>query len=224
MNITFIIIYNNVTNCKQIFIAKLFFLCYNIFYTKTNINQEEKMDIFVEQIVKKETSGKDWALRVLIGIGIGVLSAVSLFIFFFMLPIPMAGLLLVCGICFGGYHLMTGLDCEYEYIVTNGEIDFDKIVAKRKRSRLITAKVSTFEAFGEYTENTPAPGSGVTIVSAVGINEFGGDTKPYYADFRHASAGNVRVIFTPEEKVIDAIVPFLPRQIKVKLDLNKKNS
>lgn len=172
------------------------------------------MDIFVEQIVKKTASGKDWALRVLIGIAMGVLSAAALFIFFFILPIPAAGLLLVAGIFWGGYRLITNSDCEYEYIVTNGEIDIDKIIAKRKRVRLITAKASTFEAFGEY-ENAPEVESGVTVVSAAGVNESEADTKMYYADFKHPSAGNVRLIFTPEERVIDAIYPFLPRQIKV---------
>ena len=172
------------------------------------------MDIFVEQIVKKTASGKDWALRILIGIAMGILTAVSLFIFFFILPIPAAGVLLVAGIFWGGYRLITNSDCEYEYIVTNGEIDIDKIIAKRKRVRLITAKASVFEAFGEY-ENAPEAEDGVTVVSAAGINESEADTKMYYADFKHPSAGNVRLIFTPEERVVDAIYPFLPRQIKV---------
>ena len=78
------------------------------------MNREEKMDIFVEQIVKKIASGKDWAMRVTVGIAMGVLSAASLFIFFFILPIPAAGLLLVAGIFWGGYRLLTNSDCEYE--------------------------------------------------------------------------------------------------------------
>lgn len=172
------------------------------------------MDIFVEQLVKKNASGKDWAVRILIGIAMGVLSAALLFIFLFILPIPALGLLLVAGIFWGGYRLITNSDCEYEYIVTNGEIDIDKIIAKRKRVRLITAKASTFEAFGEY-DKAPEAEDGVTVVSAAGVNESEADTKLYYADFKHPSAGNVRLIFAPEERVIDAIYPFLPRQIKV---------
>lgn len=173
------------------------------------------MDIFVEQIVKRTASGRDWAVRILIGIAMGALSAASLFVFFFILPVPAAGIMLVFGIFWGGYRLITNSDCEYEYIVTNGEIDVDKIIAKRKRIRLITAKASSFEAFGAY-ENAPEAEDGVTVVSAVGVNESETDTKTYYADFKHASAGNVRLIFSPEERVVDAISPFLPRQIKVK--------
>ena len=170
------------------------------------------MDVFVEQIVKKSTSGKDQALRILIVIGMCVLTALSLFVFFFIMPL--IGFLVFSGAVWGGYYLFTNLDCEYEYIVTNGEIDIDKIIARRKRVRLITAKASAFEAFGRY-ENAPDTEDDVTVVSAVGHNLSGEDAKTYYADLKHPSAGSVRLIFCPEEKVIDAIVPFLPRQLKV---------
>ncbi len=172
------------------------------------------MDVFVEQIVKKTTSGKDSVLKLLIGIGIGVLSALCVFIFFLMLPLAGLGLLLICGIFYGGYYLLTGLDCEYEYIVTNGEIDVDKIIAKRKRVRLVTAKASLFEAFGEYGESSPAAADGVTVVNAAGASD-SERAKNYYADFKHASAGNVRLIFTPEERVVDAIVPFMPAPLRI---------
>ncbi|MCH5348026.1 MAG: hypothetical protein J1E40_01760 [Oscillospiraceae bacterium] len=170
------------------------------------------MDIFVEQIVKKITNGKDMALKILIIIAMCVLTLISLFVFFFIMPV--FGFVVFSGAMWGGYYLFTNLDCEYEYIVTNGEIDIDKIIARRKRVRLITAKASAFEAFGEY-DSAPEIDDDVTIVSAVGSNESDAETKIYYADFKHASAGSVRLIFSPEEKVIDAIVPFLPRQLKV---------
>ena len=70
------------------------------------------MDVFVEQIVKKTTSGKDSVLKLLIGIGIGVLSALCVFTFLFIIPFPGLGLLLAAGIFYGGYFLLTGLDCE----------------------------------------------------------------------------------------------------------------
>lgn len=189
---------------------------------------EVKMDIFVEQIVKKNVTGKDWAFRIFIGIAMGILSAVSFFVFFMLIPmLAMLGMLALFGIFWGGWRLITNSDCEYEYIVTNGEIDIDKIIAKRKRVRLITAKASSFEAFGEYTDSTPQEESGATVVSAVGENEALGENgapveaKTYYADFKHPAAGNVRLIFSPEKKVIDALTPFFSAQLK--LNLRKMN-
>ncbi len=179
------------------------------------------MDIFVEQIVKKEPTSTDMAKRIAIVLGMGILMAAGLFLFLFTW-LSIIGLAVFAGAIWLGWYLITGTSCEYEYIVTNGEIDIDKIIAKRKRIRLITAKASAFEAFGEY-ENAPETDSGVTVVSAAGIPETAGENgempelKTYYADLKHPSAGAVRLIFTPEQKVIDALAPFFPRQLKIEL-------
>lgn len=175
------------------------------------------MDIFVEQIVKKYVSGRDRALKILIAAGVLILSALCVYVFLLIFPAPGLGLIITAGIFYGGYIMLTNLDCEYEYIVTNGEIDVDKIIAKRKRVRLITAKAAVFEAFGEYAEGTPGAAESVTVVNAAGFSEDGSETKTYYADFKHASAGDVRLIFTPEERVIEAITPFLPAAVKIGL-------
>ena len=175
------------------------------------------MDIFVEQIVKKAPNSKDTAKKVLLVAAMCLLTAALAFVMMFMPAFAGVALLLLCGVMYGGYYLITGLDVEYEYIVTNGEIDIDKIIAKRKRSRLITCKVSSFEAFGKY-ESAPDIDSSVTIVSAVGTSLSGAESEMWYADFTHASAGKVRLIISAEDKVIEAIRPFLPRQLKVNLN------
>ena len=169
------------------------------------------MDIFAEQIVKKKSTGKTVALKALIIAGVVILSAGCLFLMLCGLGIAF---FLGVGIVYGGYYLLSGMDCEYEYIVTNGEIDVDKIIAKRKRKRLITAKAPLFERFGKLCD-APEPDSDATIVLAEGD---GNGEENYYADFTHASVGNVRLIFTPESKIIEAVRPFLPRNTRVEFD------
>ncbi len=177
------------------------------------------MDIFVEQIVKKAPNSKDTVKKVLLVLAMCLLTAVLALVMMFMPAFAGAALLLLCGVLYGGYYLITGLDVEYEYIVTNGEIDIDKIIAKRKRSRLITGKVSSFEGFGKY-DGAPEIDSSVTIVSALGTSLSGAETETWYADFTHASAGKVRLLISAEDKVVEAIRPFLPRQLKVNLNKN----
>ena len=170
------------------------------------------MDIFVEQLVKKPADGKTMALKILIGFLSALITAVSVFL---MLIGIMLAFLLACAALYGGFYLISGLDCEYEYILTNGEIDVDKIIAKRKRKRLITVKSSAFERFGKL-EDAPEVENGVTIVRVNGISKE--NAEDYYADFNHASLGEVRLIFTPEEKVVEGIKPFLPRPVRVEFD------
>ena len=166
------------------------------------------MDIFVEQIVTKKPSSTDTAKKV--GISAGILIVCAFFILFLMGYFPLNILLCFLAL-YGGYYLFTGIDCEYEYIVTNGDLDIDKIIAKRKRKRLISVKVSTFDDFGVLSADTQTPKDITTVLAGKNTGE--GD---YYADFNHPTLGNVRLIFTPEEKITEGLKPYLPRLIKAK--------
>ena len=170
------------------------------------------MDIFVEQIVKKEANGKTTALKILIGLAAAVICVISVFLMLLGFAIA---LFIAIGAVYGAYWLMTGLDVEYEYIVTNGEIDVDKIIAQRKRKRLLTVKASVFERFGKLSD-APAVGPDVTIIDAKGTGT--NVTESYYADFPHSAIGNVRLIFNPEERVIEALKPYFSRMLRIEYD------
>ena len=160
------------------------------------------MDVFVEQMVVNPQKGKDLALKVLITLAAVILSGIFLLFLAVMAFVP------VVGIIYAAYYLISGLNCEYEYIVTNGEIDIDKIAGKRKRTRLITADARKFTAFGRL-ENAGKLPDKATIVDATD-----GSGHAFYADFVHGKLGETRLIFSPNEKVLEAVKPFIPRMIK----------
>ena len=92
------------------------------------------MDHYNEQLVKKETEASDIAKKILIIAGtllITGLCVYSVFVFGF-LPL----IVLVFGVFYLSWYLMTSTSVEYEYIVTNNDMDIDKIVGQRKRKRL----------------------------------------------------------------------------------------
>jgi len=96
-------------------------------------------DVFKEQLVAKKRTIKDYILVILI-----MLVAIVLLLF----VIPMLGtfsLLAVALILFGTYWLIQRFDIEYEYILTNDELDVDKIIGKSKRKKLLTVSVKEFE-------------------------------------------------------------------------------
>lgn len=159
-------------------------------------------DVYVEQLVEKRSCTADTLKKIGIVLGAVILSVLA---FWFMYAI---GLLLAAAIFYGGYYLLTGIDCEYEYIFTNGDLDIDKIKGKRSRNRLVTAQCENFTSFGRLVD-APEAASGVTTVLAAG-----GDEEQYYADFKHSSAGDVRLIFTPDERILEAVTAALPRQVK----------
>ena len=81
-----------------------------------------------------------------------------------------------------------------------------------KRQRLLSTKIGDFTAFGKLEEAPEAADKVTTVLVTDGTNE-----GAYYADFRHQSAGNVRLIFTPNEKTMEGVKMFLPRQLKAEM-------
>lgn len=159
------------------------------------------MDTYAEQLLIKENTPLDTFKRVIIIIT-GIILASGLFIFFSVMGFLPIGIILALGIAVGAYFLILQLGVEYEYIITEGELDVDKIVAKRTRSRLLTIKVEKFTEYGIITEAKEKEGLTVFMVNGRGYSD-------YYADFTHKTHGECRLIFSPDEKIRSLIEPYL---------------
>ena len=93
------------------------------------------MDKFKEFIVKKELTTNEKLSRVFIGLcSVSLGAAVVLFTLGSTL---MTFGILAGALClYGGWKLITRYFVEYEYILTNFDLDIDKIIGRRKRKRL----------------------------------------------------------------------------------------
>ncbi len=166
------------------------------------------MDVFIEHLVKKRSTGADMAKK--IGLVLAVLLVV---VACFMLVPPqflMFAFLIICGAVYGAYWLISGMNVEYEYILTNGEIDVDKIVAQRKRKRLLNVHSKTFEAFGPYKAAEHANRDYDNRILACESED---SENVYYATFRHRTLGYCLLVFNPDERIIKGIKSYLPRTI-----------
>lgn len=107
------------------------------------------MDIFVEEIVKKKKTPRDFVLilaTLLAGVALlFILVTIVLPILWNLMPIV---LLLIAGVCYGIYYILGGFNIEYEYSLVNAEIDIDKIVNRRSRKREVTVYLRELEDFG----------------------------------------------------------------------------
>ena len=82
-------------------------------------------DLYSELLIKKEQTGKDKAIKILMIAAIAITAGAGLLI-------PIAWILtLALGIA--AYFILPKLDLEYEYVFVNGELD--KIMSKAKRKR-----------------------------------------------------------------------------------------
>lgn len=170
------------------------------------------MDHYNEQLLTKVTETKDILKRIAIVLGL------ILVIFLSTLAIMMFGvfmlILVPIGACYLAYILFTDTFVEYEYIVTNNDLDIDKIVGRRKRKRLITVSLASVTQWGEYTGDTI--NADATVIATDGRGQ--GD---YYLMAQHKKYGKVAVIITPIEETlinINFAVPYNAR----KKDLTQK--
>lgn len=172
------------------------------------------MDTFGEQLVKRKTNGQDIAKTAAIIIGglvLGLGSLVFSFLTGFMV-LTMVGV----GAIFGMVWLLMGMGCEYEYIVTNEDLDIDKITGKRKRKRLITLKLGQASEFGVY-DGSQGEGAQATVIASdgTGINA-------YYLIAQHKTHGTTMLIFSPDERTIGMIMNSLPHKVKASAKLHIK--
>ncbi|MCM1299024.1 MAG: DUF6106 family protein [Firmicutes bacterium] len=163
------------------------------------------MDHYNEQLVEKATDGKDILKRIAIGLGLLIVIVIS--VFAMMLFGSFMLILIPVGAAYLAYLLFTGTFTEYEYIVTNNDLDIDKIVGRRKRKRLITVKLSNVSEWGEYGGNTVA--ADATVIATDGRGQ-----KDYYLTAKHDKYGKVAVIFTPIEETLVNINFAVPHSVK----------
>lgn len=171
------------------------------------------MDSYAEQIVKKADDGKDSMMRMACLAG-GVMTGIILVFIGNILKFSIIGILLGIGALYGGFYLSGNYDVEYEYTVVNGDLDIDKILSKKKRQKMFEVSAKTFERFGKYTDDTEDDRSDVVTVSAIGDNK---DLDIYYADFNDEKYGDCRLLFTPSEKILREIKPYLRGTLRLVL-------
>ena len=164
------------------------------------------MDNFIEQLVTKAHTGKDTAKAVIIIIAMVLLVGVIAFFAFqgFIVLLMLA----VC-VVWGGVWLLKGIGVEYEYIVTNKELDIDKIVGKRKRTRMITVDLSKSEDFYAYSEKDCE--CDTTVYASSGLEK-----DAYCLIVLHSDYGKVNIIFNPNESTREAIEQEFPYTLRTR--------
>ncbi|MBR5540622.1 MAG: hypothetical protein IKU56_04505 [Clostridia bacterium] len=170
------------------------------------------MDFFVEQLVKKKKStGQILAIVGTILLAL-VLLAISLLLIEFTGAISM---LIVVGVFYGAWYLLTAQNIEYEYCVTNGDIDIDRIVGQRKRQRIVSVSGKKIESAGRYI---PEKWAGRSIDRTVIAAPSNREDNLYYFTYRSKKRGHTLVVFQPDDRVKNSLYEGLPKLVQLDWD------
>ena len=178
------------------------------------------MDIFVEQLVKKEKTVRDRLITVCIVLCVVLLplACVALAYITSIYYFIMVAFFVLIAAVYGAWYFITAQNVEYEYSVTNSNITVDKVIAKRKRKRIVSFDIKKIEEMGKFDDKDYEKRKYDKLMFA-SASDFGADG--YAAVFFIEKYGNCLLLFSPTEKVREAMRPYLKRDIAVNLFIKK---
>lgn len=170
------------------------------------------MDSFVEQLVKKKKSGAQIA-AIVATITITVLLLAVCILFLSILGA--FSVIAMAAIGYGAWYLLTAQNIEYEYCITNGDIDIDRIVAQRKRSRIVSVGGHKIESAGRYV---PEKWAGRQVDRTVVAAPSDKEDNLYYFSYHSKKRGHTLVVFQPNDRVKETFRESLPKLVQLDWD------
>lgn len=172
------------------------------------------MDVFVEQIVRKKFGPKDYLVT------FGCILGSCLLIFLAFLFLVQIFVFVVAGVCFGAYYLITSRNLEFEYSVTNGDLTIDKIISRRSRKRVISLDCKLVETIGKYKpEEHTAKHYDKKFITSI----YDDGRNAWCMTLQHPKHGRILVVFSPNERILESVVSFIPRQVALEAGLIGKH-
>lgn len=170
------------------------------------------MDTFIEKLVARKKTAKDSLLTA------GILVA-AIFLIMLSLTVKVInqlglGIFLAAGLIYLGYRLVQARNVEYEYIVTNGDLDIDRIVAQRKRKRIFSASCKEFDVLSPVKSNSFSQ-SVQSIKNRIDASSSIDSPDAYFATLNYKGEKTV-VIFEPDERMLNNFKIYIPRKINTK--------
>lgn len=174
------------------------------------------MDSFVEQLIEIKAGRKIltlkisiWIVCTLMTLGLIAFAVINKGIITFLL------LTFATVVMFIAYHLTTQLNIEFEYILTNDEIDVDRIINKSKRERLATFKCHDIEDISIYDRLIHVPDKANNKNVYIGCDLSNGT--PLAFRIKHPKNGYYTLVLTPNETFKQTMKKFLPYLLRDKV-------
>ena len=178
------------------------------------------MDSLVEQVVKRERSPRYYLNIVLI-----ILAAVAVPGTFMVLGkllsryyLALIGVFLLLFAIYLAWYFITSQKIEYEYAILGSTLRIDKIIAKRRRKKVIKFDVKDIDGFFRYSDEKMSKVR-YDKVYEVGARSY--DESNYVATLTLDGGKKVAVVFCPKEELLTAMRPYFNHEVSRELYLEK---
>lgn len=161
-------------------------------------------EVFVEQILKRRITISGILLRVL-SIFIVLIAIMS------VMWLQMLGFTLTVLLAYAAYLVWSYTSIEYEYSFLNGELTVDKIMGQRKRKFVVSYDMKEAEIVAPVMSEAVIRASMNTTVADYSSGNKNGNI---YAMIVNNANGKIKVLFEPNEKVLEAMHHVKPNIVK----------
>lgn len=184
------------------------------------------MDVYMEYMIKHKKETKDYLI---VGgiIFLAVILSIALLAVIFAAAYALAGsqissfafsigFVLIALVWYLAYIVIGTRSIEYEYILTNGEIDIDRIMSRKGRKRVASFDFANVDICAniedsEHNHSYKNPDPERRVIDVTGDKSRG---NVYFADYyEEDGGGKKRVLFQPTSKMIEEIRKFNPRNV-----------
>lgn len=163
-----------------------------------------KMDIFVEHMVKRKKTVMDY-IKVLAVLVVGLFLVLIVPVIAAVFPsMGSLTLVLVILIVYLMYKLITSINLEYEYILTNSEMDVDKIINLRTRKKVAEINFHKIDFFGKVSSTEYSKYLKDNSIKKIFACRDIKDVETCFVVYENDD-GKMMLVFSPSEKMIKNI-------------------
>ena len=155
--------------------------------------------IFVEQLIQRKKTGKDvWTSILLVLCGI-IFTPMALYYGFALHYLGYVFLLLLAAVWWCVVRVIKSKTVEYEYVLTDGTLDIDMIIAGSRRGRVITISKMEFELVAPISHTYSGQ------YKTLNCSTKDENDRLYYIITERHDVGKVRVLFNPNDELLEAL-------------------
>lgn len=178
-------------------------------------------DMYSEKLIRRKPSSKIIAIKTAIATVTMFLAYLAFYILCSSLELIGFMPIAVAAILFVGWKAFTYFNAEFEYTVTNGSIDIDKIIAKKSRKRLVSVPAKGIEILAPYTDEYRSRYENGTFKETVDARE-SESSDAWFVVGESAKGGRVRVLFEPSERMLYIFEKNIPLKMPVQPEIDER--
>lgn len=165
-------------------------------------------DTFVEELIVRRNS----VLNLLMMIGMVIVALIlAAAAFVFLGGIFPAILAILVGAVYIGFKFQ---GVEYEYAFTNGELDVDKIMAKRKRKSLVSINHKSISVMAPYTAEYEPVTKDYHVTQVIDASAHKNAAGRWFLIYQDQEGKDVFLVFQPSKRFRDAMRKYMRSRIK----------